>query len=332
MRLTEFTDYLDRQVDRDNLSSDTRRAYAGALRRFDRWYTGAGEPEVQDFQDYLLAASTGDVTTTEKSGASLNVEKCAFRKYLYVTGRSDEYDDLKFWFAEHFRASATGEPDHFTAEELDAIRAAASGDARLRALVAIFSETGARIGEVIRLSRSDIDFNPTLPQQEDAPAAITLDRQKRGEVVTDTRPLSQEAADAVNEYIDSIGEYAPAEAVGSDGLFVTHQRTPLSSDHLPSRLPADGRLESGEEFTWRPTDTTINQTWLSGLAADTDHPDVTAERMHAHLFRHTVGTRLGEAGYSAEKIGEFLGRASAAEEYVHLEDAGVVMDMADAAP
>lgn len=332
MDIDGFEAYLDRQVDRGNLSQDTRRAYVGAVERFADWFAAPGEePTIQDFKDYLLAASVGDVTGTEKTGGSLNVEKSAFRKYLHVQGRADEYEDLKMWFSEHFRVSTGGTPDHLREDELDAIRETAQRDPREQALVAIFSETGIRIGELIRLDRDDVLFNASLPQGGDAPAVIEIQRQKRGEAVTDRRPLSQEAADAIETYLDSLSEYVDAPAVASDGLFPTPFLSRLDSTKLPSGIGADTTDEHGNPATYRATTDGVNR-WLKNIAADTDHPDVTRERMHAHLFRHTLGTHLGEEGYSAEQIGAFLGRASAAEEYVHLEDAGVVLDMAAASP
>jgi Phage integrase family. len=218
---------------------------------------------------------------------------------------------------------------------LEALRDEVS-DPRTKALVWILSETGIRAGEVIRLDRDDVRFDPETTStvagdDVDVAATVEIDRQKRGEIVTDRRPLSDKAAEAVDEYLGVIDEYADADAVASPGLFVTPFQTELTSAGLPSRIEPDGVDASGTEYTWRPTGDTINQ-WLKKLADQTDYPDLTADRVHTHLFRHTLGTKLGEKGYSGDQIGAFLGRASAAEEYVHLDDSGVVVDMAQAAP
>jgi len=336
MDYERYCDYLDRQVERSNISRDTRRAYAGGVRRFREWLQPhpTHEPTIEEMQDYLMASAVGDATGTEKKGGSLNVEKCALRKYLYMTGRAGEYEDLKAWFSEHFTTRSQAEPDHFTDAEVDAIRAAAkqgTASERDRALVAILLETGIRVGEAIRLGRDDVTFNPSLGVEEDPPAALRIDRQKRETVVTDKRPLSATAAEAVEAYIDTIPEYVTPEAAGSSGLFITSTRTPLDTPELPGRLSADGSDTDHGEYTYRVTRSGIEY-WLDTLAKRTDHPDVTPARMHPHLFRHTVGTRLGEAGYSAEQVGAFLGRASGAGEYIHLEDSEAVFDMAGAAP
>jgi len=332
MEYERYSDYLDQQVERSNISRHTRRAYVGAVGRFRDWLQPPPdhEPTIGEMQDYLMAAAVGDATGEEKQGGSLNVAKCALRKYLYMTGRAGEYDDLKAWFSEHFSTRSTAEPDHFTDAEVEAVRAAAASDPRDHALVAILLETGIRAGEVVRLSRDDVTFAPEMPVETPPPAAVRVDRQKRGGVVTDTRPLSADAADAVDAYLDAIPEYVGPDAAGSGGLFVTDVRTPLTSSSLPDRVPADGTAVQGK-YTYRVTTQGINQ-WLAGVAGRTDHPEVTATRMHSHLFRHTVGTRLGEQGYSAEQIGAFLGRASGADEYVHLEDSDVVFEMATAVP
>jgi len=336
MDYDRYCDYLDRQVERSNISRDTRRAYTGAVRRFREWLHPhpTHEPTIEEMQDYLMASAVGDATGTEKTGASLNVEKCALRKYLYMTGRAGEYEDLKAWFSEHFTTRSQADPDHFTDAEVDAIRtAAAQSDTseRDRALVAVLLETGIRVGEVIRLGRADVTFDPTLGVEDDPPAALRIDRQKRGSVVTDKRPLSSTAADALEAYIDATPEYVTPDAAGSDGLFITSTRSPLDTSELPDRLPADGADAEHGEYTYRVTRSGIKW-WLDALADRTDHPDVTPERMHPHLFRHTVGTRLGEEGYSAEQVGAFLGRASGAGEYIHLEDSEQVFDMAGAVP
>jgi len=333
--IDRFQSEMDRQVERGNASRHTRRAYVGAMERFAAWLPGDEEPTVQDFKDFCFDAAAGDVTGTELAGASLNVAKCAFRKYLYTQGRSDEYDQVKVWFGEHFRASPTGEPGSLSDEELAALRSEAT-DPRTKALVWILSETGIRAGEVIRLDKDDVRFDPETTStvdtdDTDVAATVEIDREKRGEIVTDRRPLSETAAAAVEEYLQVIDEYADADAVASPGLFVTPFKTSITSEGLPSRIEPDGVDESGEEYTWRPTGDTINQ-WLKDLAAATDHPEVTPDRMHSHLFRHTLGTMLGEQGYSGDQIGAFLGRASAADEYVHLDESGVVVDMAQAAP
>lgn len=333
MHLSDYEEYLDTQVERGNLSPDTRRAYAGAMRRYADWlgHGDIGDAPLQSFKDYCTAAAAGKVGKTALEGSSLNVAKCSYRKVLHNSGRAGDYDDLKFWFSEHFRVSASGSPDHFTDGELDAIREAAADDPREAALVAILSETGCRVGEVIRLDRDDVTFDAPFPEESDAAAGVRIQRQKRGEYVEDVRPLSQDAADAINRYIDAIGEYGPAEAVASSAMFVSPVLTRADSPNLPSGIAADTHDADGNPMTWRPTDSAVGK-WLKAVAARCGHEDVTPERMHAHLFRHTVGTHLGEDGYSAEQIGAFLGRASGADEYVHLEDSDVVTEMASAAP
>lgn len=314
MDVEGYERYVGRLVERGNLSADTQRKYVGAVGRFNEWRGGAtSEPDIGTIKDYIMSRATED----DLSGASLNVAKCAFRKYLVYQNRSDEYADLRDWFNEHFTVSSTAKTDRLTEEELEAFRAAAAGDPRAGAIVEIFNATGLRVGEIVRMDRDDITFDAgSVPDFEGEHAgAIKIHRQKRGEAVSDHRPLNERAVGAVDHYIDSLDQYAGVDAVSSPGLFVNDRPARLSSDKIPGGVEADTTV-NGEPATYRVTTQRINSI-LKDVAAKTDHPDVTPERMHAHLLRHTVGSRLGDQGYTAKQVGEFLGRVSPAESYVH---------------
>jgi len=58
---------------------------------------------------------------------------------------------------------------------------------------------------------------------------------------------------------------------------------------------------------------------VTAIGERTDHPDVDGDRLHPHLFRHTVGSLLGQSGHSADEIGAYLGKASPAERYTHFD-------------
>lgn len=312
MNTERYHDYIDTQVEQGQLSPGTRRMYNAAIERFAEFLPHDGEPTVEDMMDYLLARASDDGV----SGSTLNVDKCALGKLLSLKARGGDYQTLKLWFSDNFRVSSGTTNDFYTDEEMGAIREAAEADPRDEAMVALFSRTGMRVGELIRLSLSDVNLSPEDPA-EGVGGYVTISREKRREEVEQRRSITVEDAEILRRYLDARAEYAPEAASVSNGLFLTPVLTDVESDHIPSHISPD--VGTG---TYRPTDSAIRK-WMKQLAERADHPDVTPERMHPHLFRHTVGTRLGKEGYSASQIGAYLGKASPAERYTNFgtEDA-----------
>lgn len=308
METTRFREYLQTQVDQGQLSEGTQRMYLAAIERFNEFLARGGEPTIEEMKDYLLARAADDGV----SGSTLNVDKCALGKYLSLESRGSDYQNLKMWFSDNFRVSSGSTTDYFTDDELSAIRSAAAQDPRMEAIVAIFSRTGIRIGELQRLSVSDLSLDPDDPPEDDPHGGyITISREKRREEVRQRRSLTGEDVDIIRSYINSRGDYGAESAQSTSGLFFTQKLTPLSSTHIPDDVPPD----VGDK-TYRPTDSAIRN-WIETLGEHTDHEDVTPARIHPHLFRHTVGTRLGKEGYSASQIGAYLGKASPAERYTN---------------
>lgn len=318
MDLDEFYKFMEGQVERGQLAKGTVRKYKSGIDRLAEYLPHDDEPTLEEIQDYILARASDDGA----KGSTLNVDKCAIRKYLSFQGRAETYRELRLWFSDNFRASSGEAKDALTREEMDAVRRAADEDPRDAAMVAIFTRTGLRVGELIRLDVSDLEFDP-----DDAPDGIegyiTISRQKRREEVRDRRPLHGEDVDRIQAYLDVRADYGAEAAAKTDALFFTRSLTSMDSSHLPSGIEADER-----GGTYRPTDTAVGG-WVKSLAERCDHEDVTRDRMHTHLFRHTVGTWLGQQDYTAVQIGEYLGKASPAERYVSV-NTEKTDDMADA--
>lgn len=292
-----FERFVEAQVNNNGMSSGTARKYRSAVDALSEWRDGAGEVTVEEMEDFLLAKATED----QSNGSTLNVYKCAFGKYLASVSRSSDYQELKLWFKNNFSATSGGTPDYLTREEAEAVREAASEDARDAAMVAIFIRTGIRVGELVDLDVSDIS-------RTDDEGEVTVRRQKRRKRIEQTRGLTEEDMDAIGVYLDQREEYGPDSGTLGAALFVN------------SRENDDG--------THR-----VTPGYVRGLVSDigerADHPDVTRERLHPHLFRHTVGTWLGQEGYNAMEIGDYLGKETGAERYVHFDDE-LASEMSDA--
>lgn len=298
MDLTEFHRRLDALAGQETggISEDTARRYRRAVEKFAEWYDGAGEPSIEDFQDYIMARAADEGL----QGSTLNLYKCAIKKYLTCQRRAHEYDQLSAWFADTFRVTSSGTPDYLKPDEIAAIRQAAAEDPRDAALVALFLRTGMRVGELCDLDCEDVTLDDGSGE-----GYVEITREKRGEYVKDRRRLRDYETEMISEYLDVRDEYGPPMAFEDDALFVTSQ---------PS---GDG--------SYRASTTTI-RTLTDALAERTAHDSVTPGRLHPHLFRHTVGSILGMAGLSANQIGAYLGKGSDAERYTHF-DANAVDDM-----
>lgn len=300
MDVARFERFIDAQVSNGGLSDGTARKYKSAVASLTDWVGDVEELTVEDMKDYLLAKATEDGS----DGSTLNVYKCAFGKYLAAVSRAAEYTELRMWFRNNFSATSGGTPDYLDDDEADAVREAAAGDPRDEAMVALFLRTGLRVGELVSLDRDDIDRSAG----DHDGGSVRIQRQKRRKDITHERKLTQADLDAIDRYLDNLGEYAPQRAQSEDALFVNTQ-------------PNDGGSH-------RVTESYI-RSQVTALGDRADHPDVTGDRLHPHLFRHTVGTRLGKQGYNAQEIGSFLGKGTGAERYVHF-DAEQFNEMSDA--
>jgi len=309
METERFEQFIESQVQNGMMSSGTARKYRAAVERFREWRDTAGEPTPEEIQDFILSLAVDQSLT----GATLNVYKCALGKYLSAVNRAQEYAGVRMWFRDNFSSSSGGTPDYLTREEMAAVRQAASADPMSEAMVALFARTGLRVGELVALDMDDIVFDADPPEDADVPdderyGYVQITRTKRQERVTDRRRLHEADLDAIDRYMEAMDDYGPPLAVSDAALFVT------------DRQNGDG--------SYRITENTVRD-MVTSLGERADHPDVTGDRLHPHLFRHTVGSWLGQEGYSADQIGAYLGKATGAERYTHF-DAGQHDDMADA--
>jgi integrase/recombinase XerC len=289
MQLDRFERFLTSQVSSGMLAEGTAAKYRRNVEAFAQWRAGTGEPTVDEMEDFLLACSAD----RGHAGSTLNVIKCALGKYLTAVGTAEKYMPLKHWFGQTFHVSSGGTPDYLEDDEVSAIQRAAATDARLSAMVALFLRTGMRVGELVALDTDDVVF-----EDGDGGGYVTIQREKRRETVIDRRTLSDEDLDTLSWYFEARSEYGPSEAADDGALFITSKRS------------GDGSFRITKAYV---------RELVTQLGDRADHPDVSGERLYPHLFRHTVGFRLGREGFSASQIGDYLGKGSSAERYTHFE-------------
>lgn len=292
MDVEKFSRYLDAQVQSGQLSRGTRHKYLRAVKRYAKWSDVEGAP-VDDIKDFLMFCHMERGNT----GATVNVLKCAIGKYLSFARRSNDKTEIREWVNENFRVSSNPRDDYLTSEEEAAFRKAAEANPRSHAMTCIFLRTGLRVGEIVELDRDDISLG-AHPESDKAGSVMITRKKRRDNPVTDTRPLFQEDADAIRQYLDVMGSYGPRRAVEEPALFITDR-------------PSD-------DGSYRITEGGVRKI-MNRVADAADHPDVDSERVHPHLFRHTVGYRLGSQGYNATEIGQFLGKQSDATRYTHVD-------------
>jgi len=298
MERKRFDRFLDSQVNSQQLSDGTARKYRGAINRLERWLDHDRDPDTDDFRDFILTLSATD----ELVGSTLNVYKCAIKKYLVAYNRASEYEPFRIWFAENFRATSAQTYDFLDREETQALLDTA-GESQQEAMLGLFLSTGMRVSELVALDTDDIDTDEWT---------VRISRRKRREVrsdrdggrsreVVNKREILPDHREPVDRYLDQRDLYGPEEARPGDALFVTP-------------------VESGDGTYRMSVETVRNR--VTDIAERADHPDVTGERVHPHLFRHTVGERLGDEGYTAEQIAEFLaqGDPESAQRYTHASE------------
>lgn len=297
MDIGQYEDYLRVRQRQDELAESTVTQYVRRLERFAASRDGAGEPTVDEMVTFLTERGAEGL-----SGATLNIDKAALRKYLVYKNRLDDAAALREWFAENFRASSSARRDWFDEAELTALYDAADGySARMGAAVGLLGETGMRVGELVALDVEDVTVTP--PSE----AKVVIERLKRrSETVTDSRTISPTTADRLDRYLDQWADFRYRDGGrprGDEPLFVG-----------PS-----GRL--GTESI---------RHHLNAVADECPHPEIDSDRVSPHKFRHTVGFRLAEQGYTAEQIGEYLGKKSPANVYVSTSEE-IVEDMSQVA-
>jgi site-specific recombinase XerD len=299
MEREKYDRFMSAQVQSQQLSETTREKYDQAIDRLEAWLPdGVDEPSIEHIRDFILTRASDNGV----AGSTLNVDKCAIKKYLVAYNRPDEYPELKIWFQENFRSTSGKRQDHLTEDETEAFLAAAADDPCDHAIAAILLATGIRVSELVALDREDIDLDA---------GKVTIDRRKRHEVrtggdqqrqqgVIEQRSLTT-AQEAVERFLDHRAEYTTEDGVTDEALFVT----PAASD--------DGSFRMS-------TETVRNR--VNDIAERTDHADVTRTRVKPHLMRHTVGSRLGEQGYTAKQIAAFLGQGDpqSAQRYTHASE------------
>lgn len=308
MELDRYEKYLRSRVRNGELADGTMKKYLAALRRFREWRSGDGEVSVSEFQDYLMDRAS-------RAGSTLNVEKSAFVKYLVVEDRSVDIMPLKQWFRERFDVSSGGTPDFLDEDEFEAVRDAAAEDERDLAMVTLFIRTGMRVGELVALDRDDVVFEPPTEHRGDndfvadhpdeagnVGGFVRVKRTKRKNEVTDRRLLYEEDVAAIKDYVQNIEQYAAEAAVDADALFV--------NDTVNQTAPYKGEYRVRESYV---------RDHITDIGDRASHEEVDGARLHPHLFRHTVGSWLGMQGYTADEIGDYLGKESSAERYTHFD-------------
>lgn len=293
-----YDEYLQSRSQQGEVARRTRENYVRGLRRFGKWRDQTGEPTLDEMFDYL----------TDRAGeglapATLNLDKAALRKWLVTEGRLDDASRLREWYGENFRATSNTRRDYLEGDELEAMYDAAEEvSTRAAAVVRLLGDTGARVGELHLLDVEDVDEGGP-----DGRPRVRIPRLKRRTPADDrpvsTRAVSVETGRALSAYLSEWSEFARTDhpPAASDPLFVSYA----------------GRLSKNSL-----------RNDVSAVAEATDHPDVTADRVSPHLFRHTVGFRLAAEGYTATQIGDYLGKESPAEVYVET-GAETVENMAD---
>lgn len=288
MNVERLERYFERAVANGERSPKTRDQYLRSVRRFDEWlsdeHSGVGEPDVSHAKDFLEHLWY----EKELQSSSVNVYKCAVGKYFSVTDRAREYVDVTEWFSDQFTITTKETHDYFEEGELDQLKEDVS-EPRRAAMVYLLAETGMRRAELVSLDVDDIDTDSQR---------VRISRRKRRDNVSQWRHLSDDATDALGTYMDKLHLYGPTVAVESDALFFS------------GRASGDG--------SWRVTDDYVRRL-INDAGDECSHPNVDRERIHPHLFRHTVGTRLAMDGRSAKEIASYLGqkRAASAERYMH---------------
>lgn len=305
-----FAEYCQTQVERDGggMTQSTADNYISDVERFADWYHNTsdlvGEPSPDDVRDYTIHLAR----VRGVSNATIQKYFAAIRKYFYYQQRLDEIEQVAQWVGDQYPKTGSGTPDSFTDDELQTLRDAASTDPRLNSMVAILSTLGCRVTELVSLKTTDIAFIEDLDgdDREQLPdwaeGVVTITRAKRSADIRDDMPIAAYERDAIDRYLDARHEYLPSKnhATQTDWLYPTcHNGTLKHMSTKNVRHLLDGLAEQ---------------------AGDIDPVDV-----YPHKFRHTVGTRLGKQGNSAQQIARYLGQANSAsaETYVHLDRSDV---------
>lgn len=275
MDIEGFTDRLDDLVEQGRSSKHTRKKYVNAVRQFDEWRDGDGEPtadEVQAFLDHL--ADQGRVNS------GIRTVYYGIKRYFSWQTRASELEPVDNYVSEHYKVGGQSTPDHFTTEEVAAMKEAAKEDPRDAALVYLLAATGMRVGELTALDTDDVDLMD---------GEVTVGRTKRNEAIRDTFPLDSDDIAVLDKYVEVRDEYDPADE--TDAFMVTR----------------NGRMS-----------TSTARQRVTRVAERTEEID--PDRVYPHLFRHSVGTQLAEQGHTATEIAHYLGHASQAtsERYIHL--------------
>lgn len=198
--LSLFNDYLVGQKH----PGTTIKAYSDDIRRWILWLptiTTIGYPseltreDIEEYKTYLAREQGCETTTIRRKLASMK----RFTKFLVDRGF------LQTDIAERVRPPKLGtrEPNFLTDKEYKTLlfEAQRRGSLRDYAMLQILVQTGIRVGELVRLKLTDIDW--TIPQ-------LVLKGRKHG--VDTNLPMPRQAAESLRSYL-AIRPPAPVEQV-----------------------------------------------------------------------------------------------------------------------
>ncbi len=176
------------------------------------------------------------------------------------------------------------------------------GETKARALGLLASSSGIRIGAILKLTESDIDFDKD-PVRIYLPAAITKNHKPR------LTFMSNEAKDAVKAWIKERDDYLDSAVRKSKSLKC-------------GKDPKDERL-------FPMSDATTNTMWLrllkkSGL--DQKDKSTGFRRLHFHTLRKYFDTNMAAAGIPESVIGCLVGHAGYLDHAYKRFDEGKLAD------
>ena len=291
--------YIDNVLSVSDLSGNTKTLYINSYKTVFAGSPIAGQP----LKDITGADLQAVITGSSAAAATIKqAVKLLRRFYRYAAAQNIAADitaDLVLPAVTHKKQDQTIET--FTDEELKKFLTGTPKEHRLRLLIVLAINTGARIGELLALTYSDIDdtqirINKAL--QEVAP--VRGSEEKTRLIVGDTKtpssvrsiPINEEVAAAVEDH--KRWHYAEMEKNGykTDYVFTT------STGQLYYKSSVRTHYARLCKLVGVP---------VKGF----------------HTFRHTFGTRLAAAGVPIQTVSKLMGHdnvLTTAKYYINVED------------
>lgn len=260
-------------------SSHTVRAYRDALKLFFLFLAGQKRKSIADLDldevqaEAVLAFLNHIESTRNNSAVTRNCRLAAIRSFVqhllrHDVTRAGQYGRILAIRTKrtNHRAVAYLEPEEARAV-IAAVDTSSPRGRRDHALLLLLYNTGARISEALAVRSSDLRL--------DRPRQVRLLGKGRKERVC---PLWPETASALRRIIRAEGS--------QDGLFHSHQGTPLTRDGVAYVLQKYVRLAVKNNSALR------------------------LRRVTPHMLRHSCAVALLQAGVDVSVIRDYLGHAS----------------------